>query len=47
MLQQSLRRGDIQNFGEEGEPYMGGISILRGGLDNPLETMPYLIASYK
>ena len=26
-------------FGKGGEPYIGGLSILWGGLENPLQTM--------
>ena len=31
--------GDLQNFWERGRALYGGLSILWGGLNNPLETM--------
>ena len=33
--QQPLIGGDIQYFGEGGEPYMGGLGILLGDLETP------------
>ena len=40
----AFKEGDIQNFWEERQPYMGGLSILwgGGGLDNSLETIRWL-----
>ena len=40
--QQPLRGQIYKSFGKGGEPYMGGLNILWGGLYNPLETMEYI-----
>ena len=35
----AFKGGDIHNYWEGGEPYLGGLKDFMGGLDNPWETM--------